>query len=154
MWKAFKKSNKTTLLAVGDGTILDLSEVNDDAFASKSMGDGYAIELIGDSIYAPCDGEVVACFPGGHALGIQYKEFEVMVHIGIDTVELEGEGFQLYVKAQDQVRAGQLLVKLDANTIRDKGYDVTTMVMLTSGQSVEITKLHKKVQAKEEVALC
>lgn len=154
MWKAFRKSKRTALHSVAAGTIIDLSEVNDEVFATKSMGDGYAIKLDGDSIYAPCDGEVVACFPGGHALGIQLQELEVMIHIGIDTVELEGEGFQVNVKAQDHVRAGQLLVKLDVSTMREKGYDLTTMVMITSGQPVEITKLHQKVEANEEVAQC
>ena len=155
MWNVFnKKKSQVALGAIGEGKLMDLSDVKDDAFASKSMGDGYALALCGNVIYAPCDGEIIACFPGGHALGLQHDDLEIMIHIGIDTVELAGEGFRVLVNANDHVNAGQPLVEVDSERILAQGYDLTSMVIVTSGQAVTITKSLDDVHPLQEVATC
>lgn len=116
------------------------------------MGNGYAIKLEGNKIVAPVSGTIEACFPTGHAIGIHSDLSDIIVHIGIDTVELNGEGFHVLVKIGDKVKANDLLVEIDREFIESKGYDTTTMVVLTTGEDIEIEKLHSKVKAGEVVA--
>lgn len=153
MWNPFNKKKKQ-LVSVCDGKMLELSEVEDEVFASKSMGDGYAISPSSNCICAPCDGQLVACFPTGHAFGIQSDELEIMIHIGIDTVELNGEGFEVLVKQGDQIKTGQPLVNIDLEKIASKGYDLSTMVIVTSGQQLTLSRLHEDVCKAEVVAVC
>lgn len=153
MWKFGKKEDRK-LMAVADGKLMKLCEVHDEAFASLSMGDGYAIAYDGEMVYAPVSGEVVACFPGGHAIGIQANFAEVMVHIGIDTVQLQGEGFNLLVKQGDTIKQGQPIVNVSSSFLKEKGYDPTIMVIVTSGEDVHLDKENVIVKAKEVIASC
>lgn len=124
---------KIVLASPISGDILPLSEVKDDVFASGAMGKGLAIRPNDGSVYAPIDGEITTIFPTGHAIGITSKEgIELLIHIGMDTVELNGEGFETFVKTGDKITKGDLLVKFDAALIIGKGYSVETPIVVTN----------------------
>ena len=98
-----KTAKKDEFYAFGEGKLVALDKVPDPVFAEKMMGDGFAIELTDGKIHAPVDGEVTLVFPTGHAYGITTENaHEVLIHIGIDTVELDGEGFNVKVKTRRQ----------------------------------------------------
>lgn len=125
---------KQTVYSPMKGEVIPLSEVDDPVFAEGMMGVGVGIEPETDQLFAPVDGVVAAVFPTGHALGIQTDDgMELLIHIGINTVELEGEGFQTFVKQGDRVKAGELLVEFKRAWIKEKGYKVTTMVLVSNG---------------------
>lgn len=116
-----------TLGAPVAGEVRPLSECADLAFASGTMGEGVVIEPAGNKVYAPCDATVTALFPTLHAVGLTTDDgVEILIHVGMDTVELNGEGFTAYVAQGDRVRAGQLLLEFDADLIRSKGYSLAT----------------------------
>lgn len=124
---------KIVLASPISGDILPLSEVKDDVFASGAMGKGLAIRPMDGAVYAPIDGEITTIFPTGHAIGITSAEgIELLIHIGMDTVELNGEGFETFVKTGDKIKKGDLLVKFDAALITDKGYSVETPIVVTN----------------------
>lgn len=113
------------------GTVMPLAEVSDPVFAEEVMGPGVGINPEEGKLYAPVDGEVVSVFPTGHAIGMRTMDgMEVLLHIGIDTVQLEGDGFHVFVKQGDHVKAGELLVEFDCAKIIEKGYQTTTMVLV------------------------
>nr|WP_314459791.1 PTS glucose transporter subunit IIA [uncultured Clostridium sp.] len=113
------------------GTVVPLSKVSDPVFAEEVMGPGVGIDPEEGKLYAPVDGEIVSVFPTGHAIGMTTKDgMEVLLHIGIDTVQLEGDGFHALVKQGDHVKAGELLVEFDCAKIIEKGYQTTTMVLV------------------------
>ena len=127
------------IVAVAEGKLEPLSTVNDEAFASGALGKGVAIKLDGDFICAPANGKVTALFPTGHAFGITTKEgIEILVHIGINTVNLQGKGFDVLVHQGDEVRAGQPIVKVDRKAIEREGYDITTMEIVTNPNNHDI----------------
>lgn len=126
------------ILAPMNGTILPLNEVKDPMFASEAMGRTIPIEPAEGKVYAPADGEVSAMFPTGHAVGLLTKNgAELLIHIGIDTVSLEGRHFKAMVKQGDQVKAGDLLVTFEPDAIRQEGYEVTTMMVITNRDSFD-----------------
>lgn len=124
------------------GKIIPLSEVNDETFASEMLGVTSAVEPEDGRIVSPCDGEVINVFDTGHAVCIATKSGgELLVHIGVDTVKLNGKGFTKKVSDGAQVHAGDVLIEADLDTIRSEGYPVTTMIILTNaGQYSEVTK--------------
>ena len=129
------------LAAVATGTIIPITEVKDQVFASKAMGDGFAIDPSEGKIYAPYTGEVTVAFPTGHAYGIRTAGGkEVLIHIGMDTVELNGEGFKPAVKQGDHVKQGDLLTEIDLDLIRKAGKPVVTPVIFTDGTEIELKK--------------
>ena len=126
-------TDAATLVSPMTGTALPLSQVSDPVFASESMGKGAAVEPTDDAIYAPCDGEVTLAANTGHALGMMSDAgCEVLLHIGIDTVELKGAPFTAHVSAGDHVKAGQLLMEADLDQIKAAGKAATTMVIVTN----------------------
>lgn len=132
------KSNDATLKvsAIADGKLTDLSQVNDPVFSQKMMGDGFAIVPASSAkcIYAPITGEIVMLAETGHAVGIRNKDgVEVLAHIGLDTVKLEGKGFKPLVKVGDHVEMGQVLIEFDQKAIKNAGLDSTIMTVFTAG---------------------
>lgn len=112
------------------GTAVDIANVADQAFASKVMGDGIGIKPASGELVAPFSGTVEALLPTGHALAIKHEGGTVvMLHVGIDTVAMKGEGFSVHVAQGDHVEQGQLLVTFDREKIAAAGYDDTTMVI-------------------------
>lgn len=131
--------NKDIIISPAAGRLEDLSQVNDVAFASKALGEGVAIKLDDNVISAPVSGKVTALPSTGHAFGITTEDgMEVLVHIGIDTVKLNGNGFDILVHQNDKVNAGEPIIKVDRESIEKKGYDLTTMLVITNSNGENI----------------
>jgi PTS system beta-glucosides-specific IIC component len=116
-----------------NGKVVPLSEIKDEAFASEAMGKGIAIEPSEGKVYAPVDGEVVTFFPTGHAIGINSAGgAEILIHVGMDTVEMKGDGFTPKVNQGDAVKRGDLLLEFDIAKIKAAGHPVTTPIVITN----------------------
>lgn len=128
----------TELVSPLDGELLPLSEVKDEVFSSGAMGEGVAIEPSQGVLHAPADGRVVMTSPTGHAIGMKTKDgAEILMHIGMDTVNLQGKGFETLVDKGDEVKAGDELVKFDIDEIHSAGYIVTTPIVVTNSKDYE-----------------
>ena len=116
-----------------DGQVKDLGDVNDQVFSTKLMGDGAAIVPSDGMVYSPVDGQVTVAYETKHAYGLKSKDgAEVLIHIGIDTVNLKGEGFESFVKQGQTVKAGDKLGTVDLAKVKAEGYDTTVMVVVTN----------------------
>ncbi|MGM0213912.1 beta-glucoside-specific PTS transporter subunit IIABC [Enterococcus sp. AZ109] len=121
------------LKSVVKGQLIQLSELDDKAFSSGALGKGVGIVPESNDIYSPVDGEITVVFPTKHAIGIKGKNNEeVLIHIGINTVELDGAGFDILVAAGDKVSAGQKIGTVDFASVKEAGYDPTTIVVVTN----------------------
>ena len=141
--------------SVADGQVVALEQVKDPVFAQKMMGDGFAVEPANGNIVSPVSGTVSSIFPTKHALGIVTKAgLEVLVHIGLDTVSLEGKPFTVHVAEGQKVSAGDLLVTADLDAIRAAGRETSTVVVFTNGDAIKSVKLEKtgSLAAKTAVA--
>lgn len=130
------------IVAISQGTLIDLEDVEDEVFSSKTLGDGIALHLENDIICSPANGTLFTMFPTGHAFGVTTNEgLELLVHIGIDTVKLQGEGFDVLAEQEEKVRAGQPIVRIDREKLQEKGYDLTTMLIFTNtNQEISLKK--------------
>lgn len=135
------------------GKVIPVSEVKDEVFASKAMGDGVGIIAADGNVYAPFDGTAAVVFPTGHAVGLSADGVEMLIHIGINTVELDGKGFEPKVQQGDAVKKGDLLVSFDKAFIEEKGYDSTVVFIVTDmGDAGELeVKAGQEVNALETV---
>ena len=141
--------------SVADGQVVALEQVKDPVFAQKMMGDGFAVEPANGNIVSPVSGTVSSIFPTKHALGLVTEAgLEVLVHIGLDTVSLEGKPFTVHVTEGQQVAAGDLLVTADLDAIREAGRETTTVVVFTNGDAIKSVKLEQtgSLAAKTAVA--
>lgn len=141
--------------SVADGQVVALEQVKDPVFAQKMMGDGFAVEPANGNIVSPVSGTVSSIFPTKHALGIVTEAgLEVLVHIGLDTVSLEGKPFTVHVAEGQKVAAGDLLVTADLDAIRAAGRETSTVVVFTNGDVIKSVKLEKtgSLAAKTAVA--
>lgn len=130
------------------GICMPMEEVEDQAFASKAMGDGFAVELQDTRVLAPFSGTIMVAFPTGHAYGIKADNGkEVLIHIGMDTVELHGEGFHPHVKAGDVVKQGDVLVDVELDVIKRKGKSLVSPVVFTDRTAITLKKQHEKIAA-------
>lgn len=114
------------------GRSIRIEEVPDQAFAQKMMGDGAAYLFDGDTIYAPCDSQVTLFAGTKHAIGLVAQDIEILLHVGIDTVALKGEGFTALVSEGDFVAQGQPLLKLDRDLLSARSANLTTMMVIIS----------------------
>lgn len=120
------------------GNAIELSRVPDEVFASKMLGDGIAFEPSEGILYAPIRGEILQVFPTKHALGLKTKEgLEILLHIGIDTVKLNGEGFESFVESGDTVSEGQKLIKFDIDIIKRDAKSAITPLIITNMEMVD-----------------
>jgi len=141
-----KETVRTILKASGmvkaplKGEVIELSKVKDETFASGMMGKGVAIKPTEGKLVSPVDGVVTALFPTLHAVGVTSDDgIEILMHIGMDTVQLEGKYFEAYVKNGDKVKAGDLLITFDIDAIQKAGYEITTPIIISnSNQYTEI----------------
>ena len=141
--------------SVADGQVVALEQVKDPVFAQKMMGDGFAVEPANGNIVSPVSGTVSSIFPTKHALGIVTEAgLEVLVHIGLDTVSLEGKPFTVHVAEGQKVVAGDLLVTADLDAIRAAGRETSTVVVFTNAEAIKSVKLEKtgSLAAKTAVA--
>lgn len=131
-----------TMYAPVKGHVIPLAEVEDPAFASGMLGQGVGVEPEDDCLYASADGELTVVFPTGHAVGMKTADgMEILLHIGIDTVEAKGDGFQICRQQGEQVKAGELLVRFDRAKLRAAGYKMTVMVLVTNADELGTVKV-------------
>ena len=153
--KMFEKNAKTiSLKAVADGRTIPMDEVNDQTFAQELLGPGIAIVPSNGTVVSPINGTIATVMDTKHAVCIQGEDgLELIVHAGLDTVELNGKYYQTYKEIGDQVKAGDVLVEFDLEEITKAGYDVTTPIVITNLGDYKITKCltGQQVKAGEEV---
>ncbi|SFK60035.1 PTS system, glucose-specific IIA component [Halobacillus dabanensis] len=131
------KSVEEQIVAPINGKVVSLDEVDDPVFSQRMMGDGVAIEPDDGKVVSPVSGEIVQLFPTNHAVGIKTKSgVEVLVHIGLETVSMEGEGFEGFVKTGDQVNAGDHLITFDMDLVKEKAKSTITPVVITNFDDV------------------
>ena len=153
--KMFEKNAKTiSLKAVEDGRTIPMDEVNDQTFAQELLGPGIAIGPSNGTVVSPINGKIATVMDTKHAVCIQGEDgLELIVHAGLDTVELNGKYYQTYKEIGDQVKAGDVLLEFDLEEITKAGYDVTTPIVITNLGDYKITKCltGQQVKAGEEV---
>lgn len=121
------------ILAPLSGNAVNLASVPDPVFSEKMMGDGIAIEPSEGMVVSPVDGEIMQIFPTKHAIGLKAKNgAEILIHIGLETVSLKGEGFETHVQQGDSVKAGDNLVSFDMATISEKAKSTVTPIIITN----------------------
>lgn len=125
------RSRKKALASPLAGRVLPLQEVQDDTFSTCILGEGVAVEPTGNRVVAPADARVVAIFPTGHAVALRTVDgFDVLIHIGIDTVKLQGRHFKVRASQGQDVKRGDVLIEFDREAIRAEGYDIIVPVLL------------------------
>lgn len=137
------------------GEVKALSEVNDPTFSQELMGKGIAIEPSEGKVFSPVKGEVAAIFATKHAIALKSDNgTEILIHIGIDTVDLGGKHFVSYVSQSDDVNIGDLLVEFDVEAIKKEGYDVITSIIITNTDNYgDIKKTDRKKILKKDILM-
>lgn len=134
----FLKKKKLVLKMPINGKLINIVEVPDEVFSQKMLGDGFAIEPKDGMVYSPIDGKVVQKFPTNHAIGLETKDgLEILIHVGIDTVELKGEGFKSLIGVGDKVVAGQALLEVDLEFLKAKGKLLITPIIFTNFNKIK-----------------
>jgi len=134
----FLKRKAREVKAPADGEIVALESVNDEVFSQKLAGDGVAIVPVSNVFTAPIDGIITKIFSTNHAYSVKSpKDMEVMVHIGLDTVDLNGEGFERLVNEGDEVKAGDAIIRVDLDYIREHAKDIVTPVIISDESDVK-----------------
>ena len=143
------------LLSPLDGEIIPLADVPDPVFAQRIVGDGVSVDPTSAVVLAPCAGEIIHTHPAGHAFTLRSVEgVELMIHVGVDTVQLKGEGFKLKVRAGDRVKAGQPLLEFDADLVATKARSLMTQVLAVNMDLISAVKHPAgKVRAGRDVLL-
>lgn len=150
-----EEQNDGVITAYANGELTEIEKVNDETFASKVLGDGIAIIPEDGNVYAPVDGEISVAIESGHAVGFTDINGTVyLIHIGIDTVQLNGKYFKVNVQVGDQIKRGDLLVSFDKEKVEKAGFDTACMLIVTeaNGKTLNKTK-ERKVKVGEEVAI-
>ena len=150
-----EEQNDGVITAYANGELTEIEKVNDETFASKVLGDGIAIIPEDGNVYAPVDGEISVAIESGHAVGFTDMNGTVyLIHIGIDTVQLNGKYFKVNVQVGDQIKRGDLLVSFDKEKVEKAGFDTACMLIVTeaNGKTLNKTK-ERKVKVGEEVAI-
>ena len=149
----FLKRKIRDIHAPVDGQVVALSSVNDEVFSQKLVGDGVAIMPMSNTFFAPIDGIVSKIFITNHAYSIKSdKDIEVMVHIGLDTVNLEGKGFERLVEEGDRVNVGKGIIKVDLEYLKSQEKDIITPVIILEGSDVKtIEKIYNSVKAGDKM---
>lgn len=145
------------VVSMAKGKIIDIAKVSDAMFAEKMLGESIAFDFDGSDVVlcAPCNGELTAVFPTGHAFGLTMENgVEVLVHIGVNTVSAGGEGFQMLAAQGDKLKAGDPVVKVNFKSLKKK-YDMSTMLIITddNGHTVEFEG-QKNVDRGDIVGRC
>lgn len=142
----FKKNKDNCLIikAPIKGEVIDITDAPDAVFSQKIVGDGIAINPEEGRVLSPIEGEVVSLMPTGHAIGLRAKNgVEILIHIGIDTVEMQGEGFQKHVDEGDKIKPGQMLITFDLELVKKKAKSTISPVIITNMEEIKsIEKFH------------
>ena len=153
--KKEEQVNEVVLSSYMKGKVVDITEVPDPVFAQKMMGDGFAIIPEEGKLISPVAGEIIQVFPTKHAFGIKSGEVELLIHVGLETVAMKGEGFDVAVSAGDRVEVGQTLLTYDLEFVKEKAKDIITPCVVTnmdSVASIEVLKLNESVDFSQDVA--
>lgn len=136
----FTNQSKTVLTPL-QGKVLAQADIPDETFAQGILGPGCGIEPTGDTVYAPFDGTITQVASTLHAIGITSDDgIELLIHVGMDTVEMQGKGFTALVKEEQKVKAGTALLKVDLDAIRAANHPTTTAIIVTNAD--DLPKLH------------
>ncbi|GIN88551.1 PTS beta-glucoside transporter subunit EIIBCA [Heyndrickxia sporothermodurans] len=152
--KEAKDHSDEEIVSPLEGTVIALSKVPDPAFASEAMGKGIAIEPTSGRVVSPVNGTVTVAFKTKHAIGLVSESgAEILIHVGIDTVQLEGKYFTSHVKQGDQVKVGDLLVEFDIEKIKEAGYEIATPIIITNSTNYKeiVTTQKESVNEKEKL---
>ncbi|HBG3858255.1 glucose PTS transporter subunit IIA [Clostridioides difficile] len=145
--------NNENFVSPAKGKIVALENVPDETFSKKMLGDGFAIDIIDGKIVSPISGKLETVFSSGHAFGIKGTNGEVLIHVGIDTVALNGDGFDVAVKQGDMVKQGDVLVNVDLKRIHELGKSTLTMVLFPDGKKVNILDINKDVKIVQRICV-
>ena len=124
-------SKKIQIKSPIKGKLIDITEVKDEAFSSKALGDGMAIIPSEGKVYSPIDGEVITMIDTNHAIGLLSGGVEILIHIGMDTVKLGGKYFKAHVKEGDKIKVGTLLIEFEKEEV-EKEYDITSPIIISN----------------------
>lgn len=151
MFKLFKPK-PVDFAAPFTGKLMSIDQVPDPVFAQKTMGDGFAIDMCDGHVYAPVDGKIVALFPTGHAIGIKsHDRNEYLLHLGLDTVQFKGEGFNVHIQLDQEVKKGDLIAEVDLDFFKSKQISMVCPILVTNANQRKIKLLKDgQVEAKEE----
>lgn len=139
-------TNSHEIRSFVNGVIQPLEAMPDQVFSQKMMGDGFAVEPTDGNIVAPVSGTVTVVFPTGHAYGITRPDgVEFLIHLGVDTVTLNGDGFSAKVNVGDEVVVGDVLASMDLDVIRSHNIPTISALIVTSGQDVELLRLNETI---------
>lgn len=152
--KHLEMNEDIVILSPLEGKVLPLSEVKDSAFSSESLGKGAAIYPESGKVVAPFNGKVEMVFETGHAIGLSSDSgVELIIHVGLDTVNLKGKYFNKKVSQGDFVKQGQVLIEFDVEALKKEGYDITTPVIVNNNENVEMMEFERNYKIKTEEGL-
>ncbi|WP_117149317.1 PTS glucose transporter subunit IIA [Paraliobacillus zengyii] len=156
MFGLFKNKNKVAavdeFVMPIDGEIIDITEVEDPVFSEKMMGDGFAIIPVAGSVVSPVDGEIIKVFSTKHAIGIKSaKGHEILIHVGIDTVQLNGKGFTALVNDGDKIKVGQEILQFDVEIVKKSASSYVVPVVFTDSTKVSVKKFGKTAQGERDI---
>ena len=154
LFDRFKKEVDQNIYSPIEGKCIDITKVKDEVFSKKMMGDGIAIVPKDNIVYSPCDGELTMLFPTKHAFGIMMSNgVEVLVHIGMDTVNLNGVGFKSYKNKGDKVKHGDKIIEFDHKYLSNNDLDTTVMAIITNTNNHKFDKIgiDKEVSKEDKV---
>lgn len=151
-----KKEVLDGMKAFVSGKVIPITEVNEEVFSSKALGNGLAIQPSGQTISAPCSGEISMVAETGHAIGMVLSNgVEVLLHIGLDTVSLNGEGFQVLKKQGEKVKQGTPLMKFDKDFIEEKGLSADCILIITNSDDFPDIEFYTGMDAiQDETVIC
>ena len=152
-----KEEPVSSLKAFISGKVIPITEVNDQVFSSKALGEGVAVQPVSQVVTAPCDGVIsMIAEDSNHAIGmILNNGAEILLHIGLDTVSLNGEGFHVFVKANDKVKQGDRLLEFDKDFIESKGFETTCILIVTNSDEYPEAKYFSGMEAvQNETEIC
>lgn len=131
----FKKGGTVTVCTPCKGSLIPIENVKDTMFSKKLLGDGFAVLPAADVICSPCEGKISVIADSLHAFGVSADNgAEILVHIGLDTVDMKGEGFRALAKVGQRVKAGSPVIKMDVSFLKERNLDLTIPVILTNGE--------------------
>ncbi|ONI38666.1 hypothetical protein AN639_07235 [Candidatus Epulonipiscium fishelsonii] len=128
----FKNKKGNSIFSVVNGKLIDIATVNDPVFSTKVLGDGVAILPSDGKIVAPVNGEILTVFPTNHAFGMQSEDgMEILIHVGIDSISLEGQGFKSFVSEGKKVKTGDIVLEVDLEVLSQNNIDSTIMLIVS-----------------------
>ena len=151
-WKRKDTDKEVVLKSICQGRCIPIESIPDKMFAEKMLGDGIGFVIEGDKVYAPCDGEMMLVAKTNHAVGIRAENgAEILIHVGLDTVNLQGEGITSKVKVKDKIKTGTILLELDRPSLEAKNINLTTAMIITNGSYILNKFPYKQVEPFCEV---